>query len=97
MQYTIKQLRKIIEDGRTHWLRAYHIMEEYEFVLENNNPVFDQMPNIKKTMKEDVVHLRLKLKLAAERSRKNLNAIEKFLDEDEAVNGWMGEDRVIEI
>ncbi len=98
MQYTPKQLKKIIEDRRAYWLRAYHTLETYEAILESgNDPILKEMPSVQKIMNQDLNHIRKKLKIAAGESRKNLNAIEEFLVEDEAANGWMVEYRIIDL
>lgn len=90
MKITPKQLREAIDAIRTHQLKTSHHLEYYEAVI-GTAPA-----SVLPQMQQDVNKLRSMFKDANKNVRGYAEKLELFLKEDEAMNGWKGEDRYIE-
>ncbi len=88
---TPKQLRQYIDETRTENLYLKHEIEACEFELEQNNCESCQARLLEE----------LEIMQAMVANTKGLsealNNLEEYLAEDEIMNGWKGEDRIIEI
>ncbi len=88
---TPKQVRAAIDAIRTRQLQITHGLEVYEAIIQNAPPYL--LPK----MQADVDALYKHNRDANATTRKYLKMLEDILAEDEAANGWKGEDRYIEI
>lgn len=90
MRMTPKQLRDYIDTMRVEHLRLKHAIEECEFELEQN-----QCPSCHERLS---IELEIMLEMAEEAGDlpQALLDLEEYLAEDEVMNGWKGDDRVIE-
>ena len=95
LQLTAKQWREFINEVRSHWLRTYQLMEQYEAIV-SDHPGIKYLTGTQITFKEDIDTLRLNLRQNNNFARKIILELEEMLAEDEAANGWKGEDRVLE-
>ncbi len=90
MRMTPRQLRHYIDTMRLEHLRLKHEIEACEFELEQNQcaSCHDRL-----TMELEMM---LEIEADADGLPQALTSLEEHLAEDEAMNGWKGEDRVIE-
>jgi len=96
MNVTPTQLRKLIDASRKHWLTTYQTMERYEAIV-FEHPGMKYVPQTQIDMKKDLERLRADLRKNSDRARKLTLKMEEVLAEDEAANGWKGEDRFVEM
>jgi hypothetical protein len=92
MSYTPKQIRDTLDNLRIRQLRLDHTLEQYEAIIEYCNAPID-----KDRWRADFERLRAKSRESREDLRKKLSHLEEILAEDEKVNGWRGEDRIVEV
>ena len=85
MELTPSQLRTLIDYTKTHMIEATQLAEVLELKLE-------QQPYLKFRIDE----LLTRNSAVNERLRNRLYKLEVALQRDEAVNGWMGEDRIVD-
>ena len=71
-------------------------METYEAIVSCHPGTF-HIPGIQGEMKEDLAKIREKLRHASIKARKMTVKMEQVLAQDEAVNGWKGEERFVEM
>ena len=90
MRITPKQLRQYIDTMRVEHLRLKHDIEDCEFKLEQN-----QCPSCHEHLTEEL-SMMLEIAEDAQDLPETLSSLEEYLAEDEAMNGWKGEDRFIE-
>lgn len=90
-QMTPKQLRQYIDHLRKNHLALKHNIEKQEFFIEQN-----QCPECDLRLQEELFEM---YDIAYEMTDlpKVTKSLEEYLAEDEAINGWKGEDRIIEL
>jgi len=93
---TPKELRKIIDEEKSHWLRTYQRFEKYEAMLAAR-PDLKFIPGTNTPVEEDLEYFRDRLRTQSATSRKYAKLLEEALARDEAENGWKGEDRIIDL
>jgi hypothetical protein len=87
---TPSQLREYIESMRLEHLRLKHDIEECEFQLDQN-----QCPECHRRLMEDLEIMMTIAEDTYDLPQALLN-LEEHLAEDEVMNGWKGDDRVVE-
>lgn len=85
------QLRELIDKVRTQNLLNDHILEQAEAIADHAPGYF------REAMLGDVERVRAYNRVSRQKTRAYLEALEKILKEDEANNGWKGDDRYINL
>ena len=88
---TRKQIKQLIENTRHKILLIDRDLEKYEFKIHN------LCPKNKNELLIELDDMRSKHRKTRDKTNDDLFEIERALEYDDRVNGWKGDDRIVEL